>query len=1653
MRSNILKKACATIVVIIVFISAQTFAQQFIKNFSAATSFVKVGNTVFFAAQDANYGLELWKTNGTLEGTSLVKDIKPGPLSSNIANLTVFKGKIYFSANDGINGAELWTSDGTAAGTSMIKDINPARNISGSSSPSQFTVCNDILYFTAAKLGNYRGLWKTDGTNAGTVQLAEDDYFGYSQFTPIGQTIYFTASGNRSLWKTNGSIAGTKKVTTDDNYTVDLLKNINGELVYITNTSYRQNIRLYKLNPTDDSFKLLKSFNAVTYGNNDIDNITQVGSGFYFSIRTVDANDKAIDALWFSNGTPETTRFVKGFEWYSHSSNSYMQNFISLNNKLYFGVTTQFQIYTSDGTENGTVKVSDAKFAPEKQQLVSNQKIFFNNDGLLWSFDGITAKQEFSTPRNPTQLFDSDGTIFFTIADQSSAALWNSRPEASIQISSGYQQLEKNATISFSTKTDSVANSIVTIKNLGNKELILSEISVTGNSFYVNGTPAESILPGKQTTFNLLYLPIKDEQSSGLLNIKSSDDSKGFFNVNLTGATNGTAINKYNPGNISKQIAFKDSIGGFSLSNNRLAEGMPVNSVIGNFSSLKTSENYTYSFVQGAGDADNNDFKIDGQELKSNKIFDFENKSSYTVRVRANNTNTTIEKSITILINNLQKNIVSGNCIAGIEYLNYTLDDVAYTNTNIIAVGDQGKILASKNDGQDWSIIPSGISEPLISIKMTDDQIGYIIGYYGSMLKTETGGDSWFPVKVPDLTYPYVNNMHFVSSLVGYIFGEGKLYKTTDGAKNWKKLIVQNFGNPPSGAYFVDENNGFICGSSQLLRTKDGGLSWENIVISNLGFAVNLSKITFVNKDLGFIVTSSGDILQSKDGGSTWSKISNAGVSNPTRLVFTDEKTGFILSGWNELLQKTTDGGLTWIKDFSSSSSYLGFAYNKSKNKYCMVGHGVNLGYTSSQGRAIALKNGSEAWAVRSLLGNDDHYRLELINEKTAYVLGSGAYKTLDGGITWSKLQIISDSYGKISSSAFLNESKGFYANTIGLYKTTDGGTSWSKANFPNYTTAGNLTFINDKVGFISTYNTIYKTIDGGETWEKNLQSDENLSWRSINFINDQTGFAFGFGNKFYKTVNQGLTWENITISDNPFISSLYFFNSETGLIGCNGGLLFKTVDGGKTFTEIRTQLSMNLTGFAFFDNQHGYAIGNNGGGISEIYETSDGAVTWTFITQISENISQIKISNGKAYIIGGRGNILLLNGGNPKPVNTGYINGESTVAAGIKYTYSTPAVNKVNYNWTTNAPATIEYQNNVANITWKQAGKYLLTATALNNCAAGESRTLEIEVKDFQTPKIIGLDSVLSQSANISYSTKLNQDHSYNWSITGGTLTVNKNTANASWGDAGTGVITVVETDLDLNMKKAASLDVVITKAPTIPANNFEITINGVSCKGSTNGIIKIKTVKTDKYLVLLTGSDQKTYNFTFSDSLKIEDLKSGNYSLCISIEGNTNFSRCYNLNITEPKDLSVYSTVNKDNQSLTLSLSGGELYYIDINGKKYQTSGQQFDIKLEKGINDLKITTDKTCQGLYQKRIIIDGINIFPNPVKDILNIDLGGENSPEVKVELNNLAGQLIMSKTFMNNENLLVMEMNTVPTGIYLMRVTTKKSKAIFKIIKQ
>ncbi len=201
---------------------------------SSPGQIANVNGTAFFTANDGINGAELWKSDGTAAGTMVIEDsdpftggIKPGPPGSLPGNLTNVNGTLFFTANDGSNGVELWMSDGTPAGTTLVEDIIPGAdetpNTPDSSSPTWLTNVNGTLYFAADDGTNGVELWRSDGTPAGTTIVA-DIMPGDVGFPPhpassspllltnVNGTLFFAAfesTNGYELWKSDGTPAGT----------------------------------------------------------------------------------------------------------------------------------------------------------------------------------------------------------------------------------------------------------------------------------------------------------------------------------------------------------------------------------------------------------------------------------------------------------------------------------------------------------------------------------------------------------------------------------------------------------------------------------------------------------------------------------------------------------------------------------------------------------------------------------------------------------------------------------------------------------------------------------------------------------------------------------------------------------------------------------------------------------------------------------------------------------------------------------------------------------------------------------------------------------------------------------------------------------------------------------------------------------------------------------------------------------------------------------------------------------------------------------------------------------------------------------------------------------------------------------------------------
>ncbi len=110
-------------------------------------------------ADEGVNGTELWKSDGTSPGTTLVSDINPGSATSDPKELTNVDGTLFLVANDGAAGHELWQSDGTGPGTSLVSDINPG---SATSNPLNLTAIAGTLFLAANDGVHGAELWKAE---------------------------------------------------------------------------------------------------------------------------------------------------------------------------------------------------------------------------------------------------------------------------------------------------------------------------------------------------------------------------------------------------------------------------------------------------------------------------------------------------------------------------------------------------------------------------------------------------------------------------------------------------------------------------------------------------------------------------------------------------------------------------------------------------------------------------------------------------------------------------------------------------------------------------------------------------------------------------------------------------------------------------------------------------------------------------------------------------------------------------------------------------------------------------------------------------------------------------------------------------------------------------------------------------------------------------------------------------------------------------------------------------------------------------------------------------------------------------------------------------------------------------------------------------
>lgn len=397
-------------------------------------------NKVYFFAQSNQYYFQFWQSDGTAGGTTLLIDSLSlrGYINAFLTSYIDFDDVLLFSVSRGFDNEELWKTDGTREGTQRLINVNtPAYG--NQHGINEFTRYNSQVFFTTAN----QQLWVTDGTAANTKRFRfKND--NNSQFirnlSVFNGKFHFTFNG--ALFQSSGDSASTipifnvgindyavlkgdiyyidiilpitkgfnlykynpaapyqselvAKITADHLFNGRFLQTIGDSLLYFTGGDSGGHVKLWVTNGTGTGTFALHD---KTY---PYKNFIPFGGKFYFP-----GNDNNGEELWVTNGTLAGTKQVKDINPGIFSS--FPANITPFNTKLLFTANNGaagFELWQSDGTAAGTSLVKDINITstssanpslyPGFYDTLNNRLIFSANDGVhgneLWATDGSPA--------------------------------------------------------------------------------------------------------------------------------------------------------------------------------------------------------------------------------------------------------------------------------------------------------------------------------------------------------------------------------------------------------------------------------------------------------------------------------------------------------------------------------------------------------------------------------------------------------------------------------------------------------------------------------------------------------------------------------------------------------------------------------------------------------------------------------------------------------------------------------------------------------------------------------------------------------------------------------------------------------------------------------------------------------------------------------------------------------------------------------------------------------------------------------------------------------------------------------------------------------------------------------------------------------------
>ena len=243
-------------------------------------------------------------------------------------------------------------------------------------------------------------------------------------------------------------------------------------------------------------------------------------------------------------------------------------------------------------------------------------------------------------------------------------------------------------------------------------------------------------------------------------------------------------------------------------------------------------------------------------------------------------------------------------------------------NDSLFMFGDYGTVLKSFDGGETFTDISYPTGAAGFAGFFINENIGFASGPLGEIQRTINGGEDW---NIVDNCGCLITSICFANENIGLYSGLAGTFRSIDAGETWEDTPVtpgflanKIISNGP--AQFI------IISDSVVIKSEDGGINFEYITVNTLS-NFPFTDMSFVDTEIGFVISADGLLFKTSDGGDMWNFVENVGHTDIEAIVFTTENNGFIVSN-DTIIYKTTNGGADWIQDLITPYKITNLEYD-----------------------------------------------------------------------------------------------------------------------------------------------------------------------------------------------------------------------------------------------------------------------------------------------------------------------------------------------------------------------------------------------------------------------------------------------------------------------------------------------------------------------------------------------------------------------------------------------------------------------------------------------------------------------------------------------------------------------------------------------------